>query len=227
MSEEPEGIPNGNAEVVVEAGSAPAAGEPTTGPHSAAPTTAESPHYERPLSYLDIWERRRRRWRLGFGMALVAIGGGLFVLQFFGISWLGLLLVTPGVCLLAVCVAWRVFYPLLLAGAVLAGAGAGMIVDKALSVSVSLGLVGFGAGFIAAFAVQRLRHRAAHWWPLVPGVLFVAWGLFIGNPYRWEIITYGWPLLIVTAGAVVLVGALLRGRRPRSSASRSVDFPMR
>ena len=130
---------------------------------AAAPVTAS---YGPAVGFVDLRERRRRRLLLASGGVLAAAGALLFVLIVTGVSLLGVMILAPGVLLLALAIGWRPFYWLYLPGLALAGWGAGMIVDKALGSPALLSLVGLGCGLMLAWLIRRFQTGWAHLWPL-------------------------------------------------------------
>jgi len=168
-------------------------------------------------SYAELYERRRRRWLLLGGTSLIAVGLALFALIVTGVSLVGTGLIVIGVLLFLACLAWKPYYWLYLPALAFVGWGAGWIVDDALDSAMHLSLVGLGVGLALAWVVRRLQGRWAHWWPLGAGAAFVAWGVLSGLDDRWRIIWYGWPFVIVAIGVIVVVRALLAGRRRRGA----------
>jgi hypothetical protein len=172
----------------------------------AAPVTAS---YGPAVGFVDLRERRRRRLLLASGGVLAAAGALLFVLIVTGVSLLGVMVLAPGVLLLALAIGWRPFYWLYLPGLALAGWGAGMIVDKALGSPALLSLVGLGCGLMLAWLIRRFQTGWAHLWPLLCGLFLAGAGLLVGLAHPWPVVWRAWPLLIVALGVALVVRAVL------------------
>lgn len=139
------------------------------------------------------------------GAVLVVIGVALLATTALGLGG-ELVVALIGICLLAAYAVTR-RYGLLVPGGILTGLGLGI----ALEVPATRGfapVLGLGLGFLAIYVVDRLATgAAARWWPLVPGGVLLAVGAAdarqaggpIGDVARW------WPLLLVIAGALLLV----------------------
>ena len=158
-------------------------------------------------------------WRAGG--ALVAAGALIFVLIVTGVSLLGVAILAPGVALLALAIGWRPFYWIYLPGLALAGWGAGMIVDKAVSSPAFLSLVGLGCGLVLAWLLRRRQAGWAHLWPLVAGLLLAGLGALAGLSRPWTVVWHAWPLVIVALGVAFLVRAVLPARSVGGPPARS------
>jgi hypothetical protein len=176
-------------------------------------SSASSRSYDQPASWLEIRAARRRRWLLAAGGLLMAAGVLLFVLIVTGVSLLGVMLLAPGVLLLALAIGWRPFYTLYLPGLALTGWGAGMIVDKAVGSPAYLSLVGLGCGLVLAWILRFRQAGWAHLWPLVCGIALAAIGLLAGFDRPWSLAWHAWPLAIIAVGLVFVVRAVLPARR--------------
>ena len=82
--------------------------------------TPAATSYGRPPGWLELRERRRQRYLLAAGGALIAAGALTFVLIMTGVSLLGVALFAPGVLICALAIGWRPFYSLYLPGLALA-----------------------------------------------------------------------------------------------------------
>ena len=174
-------------------------------------STPPAVHYDATLNIVDLRLPRRRHVFLAAGGLLIAAGVLLFVLLVTGVSLLGVLLLAPGLLLLALAIGWRPFYSLYLPGLALTGWGAGMIVDKAIGSAFFLGLVGLGAGLIVAWIVRRVQAGWAHAWPVVAGLVLAGLGLLPG--LAWSVVWHAWPLVLVAGGVVLVLVAVLPRRR--------------
>ena len=174
-----------------------------------------------PLTYLELYEARRRRTYLLGGVAVSSLGLALFVVIVTGISFWGTLFLIPGVLLVVLALAWKPYYWLYLPGLAVLGFGLGWIVDDAIEPSPDIWLswIGLGAGLLLGYALRRAQGRRPHWLPLVGGALAVAVGWLAGVDDRWQIVWKGWPLIIVAVGLSLIARALLMGRRKRGERS--------
>ena len=174
--------------------------------------TPPTAHYDAAATVVELRLPRRRHVLLAAGGLLIAAGVLLFVLLVTGVSLLGVLLLAPGLLLLALAIGWRPFYSLYLPGFALAGWGAGMIVDKAIGSAFFLSLVGLGAGLVIAWIVRRLQVGWAHAWPLLTGLVLAGLGVLPG--LAWSVVWHAWPLVLVAGGVVLVLVAVLprRGR---------------
>ena len=159
-------------------------------------------------------ETHRDDGALTFGAVLITVGAIILAGRFNHVVAVG----GPALWLGAGFLVWWLFsgnYGLLVPAGVLGGLGAGLMLGEAgfYGNAVALGL---GAGFVAIYLLDLLRHRhRSSWWPLVPGAVLIAVGL-LQNTTGWgRLGDLGWPLFLVVAG-VVVVAVALSGRRRRS-----------
>ena len=111
-------------------------------------------------------------------------------------------------------------YAALVAGMVLLGVGAGMVLGDLGLAGLTLRawrLIALGVGFVGIYLLALLLRLNRAWWPLVPGLVLVAVGLapFLQRlvfvpPEVEALIRSWWPLLLVAVGLVVLARALRR-----------------
>ena len=157
--------------------------------------------------------RRRERSGVTIGAVLVVVGAVLLAYRFSDTLAAGN---APLVIGLGFVTWWAVGggFGLVVPGGVLSGIGVGLILEEAgfYGDAVPFGL---GLGFLAIYGLDGVRRREwSRWWPLVPGVVLVGVGLF-GDTSFWESLGgFGWPLILIAVGVVVLVVALSR-RAPR------------
>ncbi len=111
-------------------------------------------------------------------------------------------------------------YGFLVPAGIMLGMGAGMVGADSL---LDLGrpqFLGLGFGFVLIFLIALLYERRSHWWPLIPGTLLILLGL----PDADRIFSYlyrNWPLILVIAGALILLTALGRSGRTPGDAGKS------
>ncbi len=67
-----------------------------------------------------------------------------------------------------------------------------------------------GAAFIGMFAIKLAYERKTTWWPLIPGVALIALAFYYLEQW-WRFMQNNWPLVLVVIGAVVILGAVIRG----------------
>ncbi len=99
-------------------------------------------------------------------------------------------------------------YGLLIPGCILLGVSLGDLTIRRLGDLGDLDQIGLGLGFIAIFAIDSLyTGRTSHWWPLIPGLILVATGLADASEPIREILSVGWPAVLILIGLIVLAGA--------------------
>jgi hypothetical protein len=148
-------------------------------------------------------EQRRRQ--VYSGLALIALGLALYAVQRVeGLGKSAIFFLVGGAFLAAYL--YRRELGLLIPAGLIGGIGAGMLEPVPM-------LVGIGGGFVAITIIALGYERRFEGWPLIPGAILILVGL-----REMEIVTYlvdHWPLLLVIAGVVILLGALGR-RAPRT-----------
>jgi hypothetical protein len=149
-----------------------------------------------------VVEQKRRQ--VLSGVALIAVGLALYVAQ--QVESLGAsaaFFVVGGAFLAAYL--YRRDFGLLVPGALVSGLGVGMLESVPM-------LIGIGSGFVALTVLALICERRFEGWPLIPGVILILIGL-----RESRILDYlldHWPLLVVAAGVLIVLGALGR-RAPR------------
>ena len=99
---------------------------------------------------------------------------------------------------------FRKSYLLLIPGCLLLGLGLGGIVDPHVSNTFDVKALGIGIGFIGVYLIHRSYAGKAHWWPLIPGLLFIADGMSVILKELMDILGEGWPLILVIIGIVII-----------------------
>lgn len=148
------------------------------------------------------------RARLIPGLILIVLGVVFLLVQYFEFGpWLFLILL--GFVFLIPYVLTR-SYGMLIPGCILAGIGIGLAFDRPpLDTSMTVP-VGLGLGFIAIFVVQLIVARRSHWWPLIPGIILILAGVGEGLPQGRELLSKGWPLILILIGLMILAGQFWR-----------------
>jgi len=161
------------------------------------------------------------RSRLITGLALIGMGLGLFGLQYLGDAGRPLLLALIGCVMIAGYLANRSGL-LLVAGGILLGLGVGAFGERRWLMTWEFTELGLGFGFLAIYLIRLVWERRSHWWPLIPGAVLLLLGFQKWrDARRFLFSSHGWPLLLVFAGVLVVLGAIGRGRRASQPADGS------
>jgi hypothetical protein len=162
----------------------------------------------------------QRREQMLLGLLLVAIGAVVAYANFAPNSGEAVILVI-GLIVLAFFAITRWDWAMIW-GSIQTGAGVGvlLVADAPNGDSGGLFLVSLGAGFLAVSVLSAVLRYADHRvWPLIPGGILVVLGgaQLIGAQDILDLIfTYGWPVALVGAGAILIGRALLAARRERN-----------
>jgi hypothetical protein len=160
-----------------------------------------------------------QRQRLIAGFALVVLGLGLYWLHVTrGIREAAVFFVVGG-AFLAAYLARRNFGFLVPAG-ILLGMGAGLIGRGTIFDFGKAQLLGLGCGFVSIYLIALLYERRNVWWPLFPGGALI----LLGFPQAENVFIFfyrNWPLLLVIAGVLVMLGAF--GRPSRGGGSNAAS----
>jgi hypothetical protein len=198
---------------------APAEPPPAQPSVQASPTEAGDEHEAAPAPAVD-------RGPVAAGAILASIGVFLLFGQLVTNAglWIPLLL---GLIFLGAFILRRE-YGFLVAGSIISGVGLGVIlVDRVPGeLSGAVLLLSVAAGFLAIWVVSALlRLPENHWWPLIPGGIVAVIGTIqladadVFGALRW------WPLVLIAAGALIVVNASRRsrhdGRAPRRGRHRT------
>ena len=158
----------------------------------------------------------RRQGRLFAGAILVLLGLGLFAVQFVEGFGEALILFLIGGAFVAGYL-YRRAYGLLIPGCILIGIGLGSLGEGTVFGVGDLSSIGLGLGFIAIYVIALVYQGESHWWPLIPGGILVILGLAAGSKAFEQLLSVGWPLIIVFVGLVLLAGAFgVFGRQPKA-----------
>ncbi len=154
----------------------------------------------------------QRMRTIGAGVALIVLGIAVWYLrehvEGLGRGWILVLL--GGASVAGYFHSKR--YGLLVVGCLLLSLGLGSVGERTYFSADRSNAVPLGLGFIAIYVIQLAWERRARWWPLIPGGLLVILGL--DSMRRWvRLAVENWPLLLVVAGVLVVLGALFRGNR--------------
>ena len=144
------------------------------------------------------------------GVILIAIGATLFTVQLLNLDGDVVVLVIG--LILAVAYAATRRYELLIPAGIVTGLGTGILLENAGAMGEPV-VLGLGLGFFAIYAGDLLTTGArapGRWWPLIPGgiLTIIAAAESTFGPEGARLITQGWPILLIAAGAWLL----LRGR---------------
>lgn len=150
------------------------------------------------------------------GLTLIAVGSALYGLRYLDVDQRPLLFVALGGGLVALYFATR-SGAALIAGCVTAGWGLGQYGAPHLDAFHESSRLGLAFGFAMIWVIRLAYERRSHGWPLIPAAVlgllgFGAWGRF----RRFVLSEEGWPILIVIAGALLVLGSLGR-RAPKRS----------
>ena len=144
------------------------------------------------------------------GVILIAVGATLFTVQLLNLD--GDIVVLVIGLIFAVAYAATRRYELLIPAGIVTGLGTGILLENAGVMGEPV-VLGLGLGFFAIYAIDLLTTGArapGRWWPLVPGgiLTIIAAAESTFGPEGARLITQGWPILLIAAGAWLL----LRGR---------------
>jgi Na+/H+ antiporter NhaD/arsenite permease-like protein len=157
-------------------------------------------------------EEKKRR--MAAGIALIVIGAVLYLLERSqGIDAAAVFLLVGSAFFAAYL--YRREYGYLVPAGILLGLGTGTILGETRYAFGDTTLFGLGLGFIAIYVVSLLYERKNRWWPLIPGgVLIILNVPRVGDAV--DFIFGNWPLILIIAGVLILLGAF-RPRRSKSS----------
>ena len=144
------------------------------------------------------------------GVILIAVGLTLFSVQLLNLDGEVLVMVVGLIFAIAFVATRR--YGLLIAAGIVSGLGAGILLEDSGVMGEPV-VLGLGLGFLAIYAGDLFTSGArapGRWWPLIPGAILtiIAGAESMFGPEGARVIAQGWPLILIAAGAWLL----LRGR---------------
>jgi len=161
---------------------------------------------------------RTRSRQVVVGVVLVAIGAILLAVRLTPLADAPAWLLGLGLAFGILGVVQR-SYAGIVAGCVLLGLGAGMVLGDRGGGGVSKGnwlLLALGLGFVAIYLVDLVLRLGGRWWPLVPGIVLVGLAaargvrLFHLPPSAEAFVRTWWPAGLVIVGLWVLLQGLRR-----------------
>ena len=143
------------------------------------------------------------RRQLTSGAIAVVLAVGFFALILIeGLSEAALLYLMGGMFVMTY-LALEIYAPLV-AGGILLGIGLGMVGDRSpLSVG-DIRSIGLGIGFEAVYVIAVVSQGRSHWWPLIPGLVFLVGGIALGGLKPERLFPIGWPLILFFIGLSLL-----------------------
>jgi len=149
------------------------------------------------------------RGRVIAGSVLISLGLIFFVLQFVSETGQLFILLVSG----ALLVGGYLYvgnYALLVPGSILLGLGVGTLGEGKLFEFDNFERICLGAGFLLIWVIGMIREKRTPWWPLVPGGILILAGMPRGSAAVDFLFNYGWPLLLVVVGLLLLLGVIGR-----------------
>jgi hypothetical protein len=153
---------------------------------------------------------RARKSNLAFGVLLLVVGGVLLATRLIPME-------TAPACLSLIAIV-NASYGALVAGMILLGLGAGMVLGDRGVGDIASGtwiVLGLGFGFLGIYLLSLVLKLRSHWWPLVPGLVLVAIGgaryvrhFALLPPEVVMAVRTWWPAALIVVGVWVVVRAL-------------------
>jgi hypothetical protein len=158
--------------------------------------------------------------RVATGLTLILLGLGLYGMQYFeDLGESVVLTLLGGLCIAAYL--YSRAYLLLVVGGIVLGLGIGSFGERSLYFLGEFSQIGLGVGFVLIYLIALLYQGRSSWWPLIPGVVFLLLGFRAWRRFRIFLFSEGWPLILVIIGALILLGAMGRGRRTRDKGEQT------
>lgn len=150
----------------------------------------------------------QKRGRVAAGLALIILGGALYVLErSTGLDKAALFFLIGGSFLAAYL--YRREFGLLIPAGVLLGLGTGVFLEQTRYNFGQPNFWGLGLGFVSITVIGLIYERKNRWWPLIPGGVLILLGLpRVGSAI--DFLLASWPLALVIAGVIVLLGGFFR-----------------
>lgn len=152
--------------------------------------------------------------RVASGLTLILLGLGLYGMRYFDDLGESVTLTLLGGLCIAAYLYSRV-YPILIVGGIVLGLGIGSFGERTFLFVGEFTEVGLGVGFVLVYLIALLYEGRSSWWPLIPGAVFLLLGFRAWRRFRLFLFSEGWPLILVIIGALILLGAIGRGRRTK------------
>ena len=143
------------------------------------------------------------------GVILVVVGLVLLGAQWFSVTG-GVVLGAIAAVFLAAHVATG-SYGLRVPGLILAGLAVGVgVQESGLDPQGGFVVVGLAGGFLAIYLVDAVTGHTERWWPLIPGGILAVVGIseIVEGTAAAETVARLWPVGLIVAGLVVLLGAM-------------------
>jgi hypothetical protein len=71
--------------------------------------------------------------------------------------------------------------------------------------------LGLGIGFVLIYVLDLLYTGSSNWWPLIPGGLLIVTSLAEGYEAFADLLSIGWPVILILGG-ILLLARVLRSR---------------
>jgi hypothetical protein len=152
--------------------------------------------------------------RVASGLTLILLGLGLYGMRYFDDLGESVALTLLGGLCIAAYLYSRV-YLILIVGGIVLGLGIGSFGERTVLFVGEFTEVGLGVGFVLVYLIALLYEGRSSWWPLIPGAVFLLLGFRAWRRFRLFLFSEGWPLILVIIGALILLGAIGRGRRTK------------
>ncbi|HVN32712.1 MAG TPA: hypothetical protein VMT45_12080 [Thermoanaerobaculaceae bacterium] len=160
---------------------------------------------------------RGNKSNLAFGVMLLVVGGVLLATRLVLIETAPAWLLGLGLGLALIAIVNASYGPLV-AGMILLGLGAGMLLgDRGVADigSWTWNVLGLGAGFVGIYVLSLILKLRSHWWPLVPGFILLALGgaryvrhFTLLPPEVMMAVRTWWPAALVVVGVWVVIRAM-------------------
>ncbi len=152
---------------------------------------------------------KQQSGRVAAGLALILLGAALYILERnAGLDAAAVFFLIGGAFLAGYL--YRREFGLLIPAGVLLGLGTGTVMEQTRFSYGQPTLWGLGLGFVSIYVIGLIYERKRRWWPLIPGGVLILLGLpRVGNVI--DFLFANWPLVLVLAGVLILIGGLRRG----------------